>query len=229
MLNNLSKEPPIPFIGTVVEFGDQKEQISGQGWGWRYKIAIMNDYSSSKAEIDNSNIDYALALLPSTAGSGGANRGQSVRIAQGDVVYGHKIGGKRGISIILGIFGRTESIKYGGGRFDAKSGFYGKMQPKNLQGREEKGESSGNNVSRPLNTGSGSDKTKKRETPNELEQSQIDAIIAEENSFADVPADQNPDPASNTVIPDNPELSEDNADLDFGAPDEDVSGAIEFF
>ena len=56
-------------------------------------------------------------------------------------------------------------IEYGGGRFDAKSGFYGKMQPKNLQGREEKGESSGNNVSRPLNAGSGSDKSKKRKTP----------------------------------------------------------------
>ena len=165
MLNNLSKETPIPFIGTVVEFKDQKEQISGQGWGWRYKIAIMNDYSSSKSEIDNSNIDYALALLPSTAGSGGANRGQSVRLSQGDVVYGHKIGGKRGISIILGIFGRTKSIEYGGGRFDAKSGFYGKMQPKNLQGREEMGESIGNNVSRPLNVGSGSDKSKKRKTP----------------------------------------------------------------
>ncbi len=165
MLNNLSKETPIPFIGTVVEFKDQKEQISGQGWGWRYKIAIMNDYSSSISDIDNSNIDYALALLPSTAGSGGANRGQSVRLAQGDVVYGHKIGGKRGISIILGVFGRTKSIEYGGGRFDAKSGFYGKMQPKNLQGREEKGESSGNDVSRPLNAGSGSDKSKKRKTP----------------------------------------------------------------
>ena len=165
MLNNLSKETPIPFIGTVVEFKDQKEQISGQGWGWRYKVAIMNDYSSKIEDIKDSEIDYALALLPSTAGSGGANRGQSVRISQGDVVYGHKIGGKRGISIILGIFGRTEFIEYGGGRFDAKSGFYGKMQPKNLQGREEKGESSGNNVSRPLNTGSGSDKSKKRKTP----------------------------------------------------------------
>ena len=30
-LNNLSKEPPIPFIGTVVEFNDQKEQVTGQG------------------------------------------------------------------------------------------------------------------------------------------------------------------------------------------------------
>ena len=164
-LNNLSKETPIPFIGTIVEFDDQKEQVTGQGWGWRYKVAIMNDYSSSKVDIDNSNIDYALAMLPSTAGSGGANRSQSVRIAQGDVVYGHKIGGKRGISIILGIFGRTEIIKYGNGRFDAKSGFFGKMQPKNLQEREEKGDSSGNLVSTPLNTGYGSDKTKKRKTP----------------------------------------------------------------
>ncbi len=162
MLNNLSKETPIPFIGTIVEFDDQKEQVTGQGWGWRYKVAIMNDYSSSKVDIDNSNIDYALAMLPSTAGSGGANRGQSVRISQGDVVILIKISG---IPHIVGLYGRTSRIKYGNGRFDAKSGFFGKQQPKNLQGREEKGESSGNNVSRPLNAGSGTDKTKFRKTP----------------------------------------------------------------
>ena len=161
-LNNLSKEPPIPFIGTVVEFKDQKEQISGQGWGWRYKVAIMNDYSSKIEDIKDSEIDYALALLPSTAGSGGANRSQSVRISQGDVVVLIKISG---IPHIIGVYGRTSRIKYGTGRFDAKPGFYGKMQPKNLQLRGENSGCEGTCVSNPLNTGSGNDKSKKRETP----------------------------------------------------------------
>ena len=64
-------------------------------------------------------------FLPYTEGRGGDNYSQSVRISQGDIVYGNKIGGKRGINIILGMLGRTEFIKYGGGRFDAKSGFFG--------------------------------------------------------------------------------------------------------
>jgi len=122
-LNNLSKEPPIPFIGTVVEFNDQKEQISGQGWGWRYKVAIMNDYSSSTEDIKNSQIDYALALIPNDAGSGASNYAKSLKIRQGDIVYGHKVGGKRGINIILGLFGRTKDTKLGDNRFDTKTGY----------------------------------------------------------------------------------------------------------
>ena len=127
MLNNLSKETPIPFIGTVVEFKDQKEQISGQGWGWRYKVAIMNDYSSSTEDIKNSQIDYALALIPNDAGSGAANYAKSLKIRQGDIVYGHKVGGKRGINIILGLFGRTKDTKLGDNRFDAKTGYTDKV------------------------------------------------------------------------------------------------------
>ena len=122
-LNNLSKEPPIPFIGTVVEFNDQKEQISGQGWGWRYKVAIMNDYSSRTEDIKNSQIEYALALIPNDAGSGASNYAKSLKIRQGDIVYGHKVVGKRGINLILGLFGRTKDTKLGDNRFDAKTGY----------------------------------------------------------------------------------------------------------
>ena len=50
---------------------------------------------------DNSNIDnvtddqlsYAYSLLPTTAGSGGAYKLRSVRISQGDTVYGVRGGG----------------------------------------------------------------------------------------------------------------------------------------
>lgn len=157
--NNLSKQPSNHYLGVVVNFKDQKEQVTGSGHGWRYKVAIMDSYSST-VDIKDSEIEYAIALLPCTAGSGGANRSQSVRISQGDVVVLIKISG---IPHIVGVYGRTSRIKYGTGRFDAKSGFVGKQQPKNLQEREEKSESSGNNVSRPL-PGS-TDKSKKRKTP----------------------------------------------------------------
>lgn len=157
--NNLSKQPSNHYLGVVVNFKDQKEQATGSGHGWRYKVAIMDSYSST-VDIKDSEIEYAIALLPCTAGSGAANRSQSVRISQGDVVILIKISG---IPHIIGVYGRTSRIKYGTGRFDAKSGFVGKMQPKNLQGREEKSESTGVCVPRPL-PGS-TDKSKKRKTP----------------------------------------------------------------
>ena len=48
---------------------------------------------------------------------------QSLKIRQGDIVYGHKVGGKRGINLILGLFGRTKDTKLGDNRFDAKTGY----------------------------------------------------------------------------------------------------------
>lgn len=159
--NNLSKQPSNHYLGVVVNFKEQKEQVTGSGHGWRYKVAIMDSYSST-VDIKDSEIEYAIALLPCTAGSGGANRSQSVRISQGDVVVLIKISG---IPHIVGLYGRTSRIKYGTGRFDAKPGFFGKQQPRNLQGRGENSGCEGTCVSRPLNTGSGSDKSKKRETP----------------------------------------------------------------
>ena len=120
---NLSKEPIIPFIGTVALVEDQVEQISGLGWGWRYKVAIFDYYSSSQAEIKDSELDYAIALCTNDGGSGAANFAKSLKIRQGDVVYGNIIGGKRGTKVILGIFGRTNDTQYGTGRFDAKSGY----------------------------------------------------------------------------------------------------------
>ena len=162
MLGNLSKEPIIPFIGTVVKFDDQKDQIVGDGWGWRYKIAIHQYYNQSIAEISDENIEYAIALLPTTAGSGGASVSKSCRISQGDVVVLEKISG---ISFIVGVFGRNNETVYGTGRFDAKSGFFGKQQPKNILKRQEVSERFGHFTPKPIPKGSGSDKSVRRKFP----------------------------------------------------------------
>ena len=103
MLNNLSQEPPIPFIGTVVKFDNQKEQVTGSGWGWRYKVALFDSYSSKESEIEDANIEYAIAMAGTSDGSGGSNFRKSLRISQGDTVVGFKYGGKRGVAIIFGI------------------------------------------------------------------------------------------------------------------------------
>lgn len=183
MKNSLSAENRIPFIATVVGFDYQKEQASGGGWGYRYKIAIQDWYSSSTAEISDSNIEYAICILPCTAGSGGANRMQSARIVQGDIVTGYKIGGKRGVAFIDGVMprpslGGESTVKFGPGRFDAKSGFWDKNQPKNILGTQEICDT-GVCVPKATNKGSGSDKSQKRQTPFEkLAEIGIDAFSA---------------------------------------------------
>ena len=137
MLHNLSKDPLIPFIATVVSFKDQQEQVEGLGWGYRYKIAIMGDYSSNQSDVPNSKIDYGYCIVPTTAGSGGGNFTKSVHVAQGDIVFGVKVGGKRGISIIIGLFPRSKSIEYGVSRFESQSGFYKEIKPTGLVRRNE--------------------------------------------------------------------------------------------
>lgn len=137
MLNNLSQEPPIPFIGTVVKFDNQKEQVTGSGWGWRYKVALFDSYSSRESEIEDANIEYAIAMAGTSDGSGGSNLRRSLRISQGDTVVGFKYGGKRGVAIIFGVLARTTNTRFGTGRFDAKSGYFGELQPKGLFGSNQ--------------------------------------------------------------------------------------------
>lgn len=182
MKNSYSVEKRIPFVATVVEFDAQKEQASGDGWGWRYKIAIHDWYSSSTAEISDSNIEYAICILPCTAGSGGANRMQSVRIVQGDIVTGYKIGGKRSIAFIDGVMPRASFngkslTKFGTGRFDVKTGFWGDNQPERILGNQENNSSDGVCTPKATNKGSGSDKSTRRAIPyGELENLGVDAF-----------------------------------------------------
>lgn len=137
MKNNLSSEPPIRLMGTVVGFEKQNDQVKGGGWGWRYKVAIFDTYSSKESDIDDADIEYAIAMSSNSDGSGGANRRRSMRISQGDTVLLEKYGGKRGISIIIGILPKSKDTVLGSGRFDAKSGYFGDLQPKGLFGSNQ--------------------------------------------------------------------------------------------
>ena len=103
------------WIGKVVSFADQEDQIKGtmKGWGWRYKVRIINDYSQSDP-IEDADVQYAYALLPTTAGSGGGGRIRSVRIVQGDMVFGFFAEPGRSQPLIMGVFPRTKAIDYSG-------------------------------------------------------------------------------------------------------------------
>ena len=97
------KNPLQSWVGKVVAYDSQKEQIEG-GWGWRYKVRILGD-NSNNDQVDDEELSYAICLLPTTAGSGAAYKLRSVRISQGDMVYG--VYGGDGPRIILGVFPRT--------------------------------------------------------------------------------------------------------------------------
>ena len=115
------KTPLESWVGTVVPYDAQKEQIEG-GWGWRYKVRIMGDNTNTD-QITDQQLSYAYVLLPTTAGSGGAFKMRSVRISQGDFVYGVRGGGSGAPTMILGVFPRTSQQSSGDGNFKNLSGF----------------------------------------------------------------------------------------------------------
>ena len=118
------KKPLQSWVGKVVSYESQKDQIDG-GWGWRYKVRILGDNSNDQTTSDGE-LSYAMCLLPTTAGSGAAYKLRSVRVSQGDMVYG--IYGGNGPRMILGVFPRTQYTESTSGNFGTLSGFYGSLQ-----------------------------------------------------------------------------------------------------
>ena len=110
------------WIGKVVAFDSQADQVTGQGWGWRYKVRIMGDYSEQDG-IEDKDVIYAMVLLPATAGSGAREMMQTARISQGDTVIGRFLADDDQGPIIDGVLPRTKSDKMGEGKFDQKRGF----------------------------------------------------------------------------------------------------------
>ena len=128
------KTPLESWVGTVVSYDNQKGQIEG-GWGWRYKVRIMGDNTNTD-QITDEQLSYAYVLLPTTAGSGGAFKMRSVRISQGDFVYGIRGGGAGAPTMILGVFPRTRNQTSGSGNFANTSGFTGALQKTKILGGE---------------------------------------------------------------------------------------------
>ena len=64
------RQPLIPWTGYIVPFDAQDEQVKGQGWGNRYKVRIVGDYSE-KDTIEDREVRWCIALVNVTDGSGG--------------------------------------------------------------------------------------------------------------------------------------------------------------
>tara|TARA_B100000575_G_scaffold292502_1_gene301085 strand:- start:890 stop:2119 length:1230 start_codon:yes stop_codon:yes gene_type:complete len=121
------------WIGTVVSYASQEEQLEN-GFGWMYRVRIDGDHSNDRNKIKDKQLSYAYCILPTTAGSGAAFKLRSVRISQGDTVFGLRGGGVGAPAFIIGVFPRTretifatpkeieKGIKSGG-----LTGFYGSL------------------------------------------------------------------------------------------------------
>jgi len=130
------------FIGTVVSFDHMKDQIEN-GYTWRYKVRIDGDQSLSKDQVTDDKLKYSYCVLPTTAGSGAAYKLRSVRISQGDTVFGLRGGGEDAPQFIIGVMPRTiyTSLKKSG-NFATLSGFWegGKLKPNDTLDAEINGQ-----------------------------------------------------------------------------------------
>ena len=114
------------WVGKIISYADQEEQIEG-GFGWRYKVRILGDNSDTD-NIEDQYLSYATVLLPTTAGTGAAYKLRSVRLSQGDMVFGVRGGGTAAPNFIIGAFPRTRKTSTSSGKFGTLSGFYGSLK-----------------------------------------------------------------------------------------------------
>ena len=113
------------WIGKIVAYADQKEQIE-EGFGWRYKVIILGDNSETD-QVEDKYYSYASVLLPTTAGTGAAYKLRSVRLSQGDLVFGVRGAGTSAPKFIIGAIPRTRKTAISSGKFGTLSGFYGSL------------------------------------------------------------------------------------------------------
>ena len=106
------------WIGQIAPRKAQGDQINeGEGWAHRYKVRIMGYHPFTEDPgIKNEDLPWAMCMLPTTAGSGGANYSTSTQLQQGDVVFGFFLDGDEAqIPAILGHFGRATGVELSGG------------------------------------------------------------------------------------------------------------------
>jgi len=114
------------WIGQIPPTKDQAggKQVNGPGWGNRSKVRIMGYHPTNEEELSNEDLPWAQVLIPPTAGSGGGNRYDSLKLAQGDVVFGFFLDGDNAqIPVIMGSFGRTKESNAAGGSKNYKTPF----------------------------------------------------------------------------------------------------------
>ena len=128
------------WIGQIVSIDKQKEQLSGLGWGWRYKVRIISE-DSNDDQISDEKLTNAIAIVSGSDGTGAAGRFKSLKYTQGDMVTGFYF---QETPIIFGAFARGSAVKYTKttAKFAPISGFTEKIKPTGPTERQESSEAS---------------------------------------------------------------------------------------
>lgn len=99
------------WIGQIPPINVQGGQANGEGWGNRVKVRIMGYHPFSNDVLTDDDLPWAQILLPTTAGTGAANRATNAKLQPGDAVFGFFLDGDNAqIPVILGCFGRTSVV-----------------------------------------------------------------------------------------------------------------------
>ena len=109
--------------------------MSGDSWGYRYKVRIIGDYSNNDT-VEDKDVFIAQVLVPPTAGTGGAGRVETIKLSQGDLVLGIFLGPDKTSPAILHAFMRSDKVENGTGKFDPTSGLTQEVGPGLMEKQE---------------------------------------------------------------------------------------------
>ena len=126
---------PRYWIGKVVEVDknpSQKILMSGGSWGYRYRVRLLADYSK-RDTVPDDDVFVAQALVPLTAGTGGAGRSETVKLSQNDMVLGIFLGADDTAPVILHAFIKSEKANID----KIGTGYTKKVQPNTLLKTQE--------------------------------------------------------------------------------------------
>lgn len=97
------------WVGQIPPLSTMGKQTAGSGWGNRFKVRIMGYHPSNSSDLKDEDLPWAICLLPTTSGTGGANLSTTVRLTQGDTVFGFFLDGDDAqIPVIMGCLGHTK-------------------------------------------------------------------------------------------------------------------------
>ena len=136
--NTFFKEGLQHWIGKIVsvEAPSQRALLSGVSWGYRYRVRLLIDYSNQDT-VDDNDVFVAQAFVPLTAGTGAAERLETLKLSPGDMVFGVYLGEDHTAPFILHAFVRTELVDSNdNGKFTINSGFTDKVKPGLMEGQE---------------------------------------------------------------------------------------------
>lgn len=109
--NFIGRDGFVWWIGQIPPEKNHRNQINGGGWSHRYKVRILGYDSPESSTLPDDDLRWAQVMLPTTAGSGGANQSTSVAISPGDIVFGFFLDGTDlNVPIILGVLPRTSEV-----------------------------------------------------------------------------------------------------------------------